>query len=439
MAVQELRRIVLDHPEAQARLFRTRRDTEFVPAVIEVAHGFGLEISPDEVVAAMRQALRANETRWVPGQGTERTREAACSGALPSPPASSLNGWTPISVRWHRGDPVVHWCFTEGIDFTDPVFDQTVARCLSDPYRLLFWQQRSLDDLVSWAASHPGLEPAGFIFHASRCGSTLAAQMFAGLASALVLSEPAPLDEVLRWRQHQPDLDDRPGPEDDEVAGWLRAVVSGLGQPRRPTQKRLVIKLDAWAVFWWPLVHRAFPAAPCIFLYREPSEIVASHLTRRGSHMVPGFLPPELLIDGVIRGQGGSASLKAEMAEQPPARYCAVVVAALFRAALVAARRGRMHLCHYREFPGLVPDRLAPLFGVDPGAEGPARFDEATSRDSGTPSLPFTGRRGPTNRVTPSVEVAVEEVAGPAYSWLEAWRAAQPEGRFLAVPVPPRP
>ena len=144
--------------------------------------------------------------------------------------------------------------------------------------------------------------------------------MFAGLASTLVLSEPAPLDEVLRWRQHQPDLEDEPDPEDEpdledeEVAGWFRGVVSGLAQPRRPTQKRLVIKLDAWAVFWWPLVHRAFPATPCIFLYREPSEIVASHLARRGSHMVPGFLPPELLVEGAIAGPGSGASLEAEMA-----------------------------------------------------------------------------------------------------------------------------
>ena len=98
-----------------------------------------------------------------------------------------------------------------------------------------------------------------------------------------------------------------------------------------------------------------------------------------------------------------------------------------------------MHLCHYRELPGLVPERLAPLFGVDPGPEGPARFAEAASRDSGNPLLPFT--RGPnrSQSATPSVEAAVEEIAGPAYASLETRRAAQPEGRFLAAPVLPQP
>jgi hypothetical protein len=455
-AVEQLRRVVLDHPAAWARLFRSGEPTEFVPCVLDVAHSFGLELSADEVVAAMRQALRANETRWTPGQGgqdkyghidgghTGRTSEDRGSSALPYSPANSLKGWTPITVRWQGGEPVVHWCFTEGIDFTDPFFDQTVRRCLSDPYRLLFWQQRSLAELVAWAASHPGLEPAGLIFHASRCGSTLVAQMFAGLASTLVLSEPAPLEEVLRWRPYQLDLEDGPDLEDEEVAGWLRAVVSGLGQARRPTQKRLIIKLDAWAVFWWPLVHRAFPATPCIFLYREPSQIVASHLARRGSHMVPGFLPPELLVEGEFQGRGRGAGLEEEMARQPPERYCATVLAALFRAALAVAWRGQMLLCHYRELPGLVPERLAPLFGVDPGPEGLARFAEAASRDSGNPLLPFTRGRNPSPSVTPSVEAAVEEIAGPAYASLEAWRTSgsrtgQPEDRFLAVPVLPRP
>jgi hypothetical protein len=480
-AVEQFRRLVLDHPAARARLFRSGEPTEFVPSVLDVAHGFGLELSADDVVTAMHQALRANETRWTPGQGGQdkyghigqrhidrghidgghvdgghvdgghvdgghagRPSEDAGPGPLPRSPANSLKGWTPITVRWHGGQPVVHWCFTEGVDFTDPFFDQTIRRCLSDPYRLLFWQPRSLSELVAWAPSHPGLEPAGFIFHASRCGSTLVAQMFAGLASTLVLSEPAPLDQVLRWRRQQPDLGDEPDLEEDEVAGWLRAVVSGLGQPRRPTQKQLIIKLDAWAVFWWPLVRRAFPATPSIFLYREPSEIVASHLARRGSHMVPGFLPPELLVEGEFHNLGHSDGLDEEMARQPPERYCATVLAALFRAALAVARRGQMHLCHYRELPGLVPERLVPLFGVDPGPEGPARFAEAASRDSGNPLLPFTRGRSPSESVTPSVQAAVEEIAGPAYASLETWRTGgsrtgQPGDRFLAVPVLPRP
>ena len=38
-----------------------------------------------------------------------------------------LAGWTPIQVGCRDGRPVVSWCFTEGIEFTDPFFHQTVA------------------------------------------------------------------------------------------------------------------------------------------------------------------------------------------------------------------------------------------------------------------------------------------------------------------------
>ena len=426
----------------------TSEATEFVPEVLEIAHGFGLEVSADEVMAAMRQARRANETRWTPGPtgqdkwGHSDRAPTECTPKDAGPagrshwransPHGSLQGWTPTTVRWHDGKPFVHWCFTEGIDFTDPFFDDTVSRCLSDPYRLLFWQQRSLDDLVAWAVSHPGLEPAGLIFHASRCGSTLVAQMFAGLPSTLVLSEPAPLDEVLRSRQHEPGLDD------ETVAERLRAVVSGLGQPRRSADERLVIKLDAWAILWWPVIRLAFPATPCVFLYREPTEIVASHLARRGSHMVPGFLAPELLIDRTLEDgascalqDGASRALQdgvaiarlQEVVEQPPERYCAMVLGALLRAALCVARQGQVHLCHYRELPGLVPERLAPLFSVGPRPGGPARFAEAAARDSRNPWLPFASARNPRPPVAPSVEAAVEEFAGAAYASLEAERA----------------
>ena len=80
-------------------------------------------------------------------------------------PAHSLQGWTPIAVKWVDRRPLIRWCFTEGIEFTDPFFDQTIDRCLLDPFRLLFWRESDIGSLGELAGASPGLEPAGFIFH----------------------------------------------------------------------------------------------------------------------------------------------------------------------------------------------------------------------------------------------------------------------------------
>ena len=39
----------------------------------------------------------------------------------------------------------------------------------------------------------------------------------------------------------------------------------------------------------------AFPDTPCVFLYRDPVEVIVSHLGHRGDHMVPGTLPEDII------------------------------------------------------------------------------------------------------------------------------------------------
>ncbi len=408
-AIDHLKDLVLDDAELRARLLATADTQVFASQLLEVAGRHGLEISAQELDEAILGARR-------------RYREHGASGEVqlsPLPPstaiARSLYGWAPVAVTSGTRAQFVRWCFTEGIDFTDPFFSQTIERCLYSPLRLLLGRETTVDELAAWAASNPGLEPAGLVFHASRCGSTLVAQLFASLASTLVLSEPEPLDQVLRSAEQQ-------GLEEDEVVRRLRWLVSAMAQPRRPQQERLIIKLDAWAVLWWGLLRRAFPRAPCVFLYREPEEIVASHLARPGYHMVPGSLPREKLF-GEPHPRNGSND--GAFTSVQPEVYCATVVAALFEAALDAARLGEMSLCHYRELPGLVPTRLAPLFRVGPGPNGPETFAEVAARDAKNPWLPFSSSTRPLMCVPPAVEAAVNSSAGSVYERLESLRTAR--------------
>ncbi len=254
----------------------------------------------------------------------------------------SLAGWSPTDVEWPDGQPVVRWCFTEGVEFTDPFFEQTIDRCHDDPFRLLFWRQTTGDAMAEWAHRSPGLALSGVIFHLSRCGSTLVTQMLGGLRGPSVMSEPPAVDHVLRAQSQCPRL------SNDDVARWLRTVVSVLGQPRRRGQTGLVLKLDAWAIRQWPLIRLAFPDTPFIFSHRDPVEVVVSHLGHRGYHMIPGTLPEEII--GISTDEAQRLT---------PARFLATVLRRLCEAALDGAQLGQLRLVNYDSLPHLTPDVIA--------------------------------------------------------------------------------
>jgi hypothetical protein len=315
-----------------------------------------------------------------------------------------------VAVDYDDGRPVVRWCFTEGVEFTDSFFDQTIDRCRLDLFRLLFWRQTDIDVLGEFAAVTPGLEPSGLIFHLSRCGSTLVTQMLAGLDEALVMSEPPVIDRILRSRTDCPQI------SEDDIVRWVRWMASALGQPRHPGQTRFVVKLDAWAVLQWPLIRRAFPHAPCLFLYRDPLEVMVSHLGprgHRGYHMIPGTLRADLVGFSLPEAQS-----------MTPERFCATILGRLGEAALDAAHQGQMTLVHYDSLPASVPETIGPLFGLDAAScEGMADAD-IVRRNAKNRSIPFVVDGDDKRRqATPAVRAAVEAEVRPVYDALETLRS----------------
>jgi hypothetical protein len=318
----------------------------------------------------------------------------------------SLTGWTPIALDWDGTRPVIRWCFTDGVEFIDPLFDQTIDRCLRDPFRLLFWRETGIDALAELAALSPGPEPAGLIFHMSRCGSTLLAQMFAGLSATLVISEAGPIDAVLR---------PRPGRSDEDAVEWLRWMVSALGRRSGAEQRRLVVKLDAWAILQLPLIRRAFPETPCVFVYRDPVEVLVSHLGRRGYHAIPGTLPPDWF--GLTLREARSLT---------PERYIAAVLAGLCRPAIAAARDRKLTLVQYEQLAESAATTVAPLFGVDVGRRERAVLAAVAERDAKNPVIPFVADAvDKQRRATAEARAAVAASFGQLYGALENLRRGQ--------------
>jgi hypothetical protein len=147
-------------------------------------------------------------------------------------------GWTPARVVWDGSGPEIEWCYTAGEPFTDPFFEQTLGRCVRRPFSLLF---RPRTPIAMLAELQPGLQPSGFIFHASRCGSTAVAQVLAASARNLVLSEPSPVDAVLRL----------PASEIDRIE-WLRRGSSFIATRSRSSFRNSSTVVRTWLRVGYP-------------------------------------------------------------------------------------------------------------------------------------------------------------------------------------------
>lgn len=248
----------------------------------------GREQGYNFTAGAIKSALQISRRAWF-----ERSIPHVDSPTLPFWQAQNwvdfdtLTGWVPIRVYWQQDHPWVDWCYLGDLRFTDSYFDQTISHRLTHPFYLLFRRQTTLEALTEWQVRQPGLPPTGFIFHTSRCGSTLIARLLASLPQNLVISEAGPIDTVLRANFYRPTI------TTDERLVWLRGLISALGQPRAGEQ-HFFIKFDSWSIFDLPLIRQAYPEVPWIFVYRHPVEVIVSQMRSRGMQMVPGQLDPAL-------------------------------------------------------------------------------------------------------------------------------------------------
>ena len=96
---------------------------------------------------------------------------------------------TPVRLEWRGGQPVLLCCDFGDAAFTEPLFAQS---CLKLQPRALV--EVGLEELRD--SGEPGMQPSGFIFHLSRCGSTLVSRLLSTSERILVLAEPAPMCTV---------------------------------------------------------------------------------------------------------------------------------------------------------------------------------------------------------------------------------------------------
>ncbi len=275
----QFRQLVLQDPVLQQRLQNTADREQFRALVLQLAHERGYDVA----LADMDHALRLPKHARFPQPGP------------PMEPAQ-LSSWVPIEVYWHHTQLMVDWCYMGNRRFTEPFFEQTINALLRHPFNLLFRHQTPIDGLAELQAVQPGVPPAGFIFHMSRCGSTLIAQLLAALPQCIVLSEAGPIDTVVRAHHHHP------GISDDQRCVWLRSLLGALAQRRHEQEQHFVIKFDSWNIMDLPIIRRAFPTVPWVFVYRvrwkcwcrTAASAAAKWYRGSSTHACSALIPPQL-------------------------------------------------------------------------------------------------------------------------------------------------
>lgn len=299
-------------------------------------------------------------------------------------------GWLPYQLSTDSdGSLAVDWADFSGLALDGRFFASVTRQALARPLNRLLRCRTGLDDFLR--GPQEGLRaPDGFIFHMSRCGSTLTARLLAALPDTDLISEAEPLDAMVHLAR------DAKAP-DEWRALALRTMVAALG--RRPSG-RWFVKLNASHALALPLFRLAFPETPWLFLYRDPAQILASQMAERGAELTPEIVPS--LLYGIPDG----TALPGEV-------YCARVLAALAEAALAAD--GGLMVDH-----AALPHALSailPHFGIEPDHAKSRPLREVAGRDAKRPDAAY---RPGGAAVTPAIRAAADAWLAPLHARLLA-------------------
>jgi hypothetical protein len=370
--------------------------TDLLPAFKE------LLVSPPKLElcarAASMQELFDLLRRWW-GERTERELLAgleACNRQVLDFDAMALAGrWLPYACHPRTG--AVSWCLPRGRANT-PFFDQYVEHCRGMTANQLLRPKTALArfPVVHDAASLEA--PAGFIFHVSRCGSTLVSGCLSEIERIAVLSESPLLTEVL--------LD--PGLSAQRRRELLPALLEL--QRRGLSAASAVVKWNAWDLMYWPLIRALYPKVPVLLLFRDPVEVLASHRIQAGRHMSgdPSLAAVHPVFAGMTAGE-----------DVPGFRIR--VLHALYEAAAAVCNDPGVMAVDYAQLDPATIRAVSRHFGIVPRADEYARMQQRMQFHSKEPRREFRPDGPEKQRGVGSIERArIERTLGPLYRGLLA-------------------
>jgi len=187
-----------------------------------------------------------------------------------------LDGWLPFHLNLTPGKLEVSWLSPGDTAIVEPFFYQSVEKIKrANEHAVQVYSDISV--LTNLASLEPVTEPSGFIFHMSRCGSTLVSNALRSVQGSLCISEAQPVTVLMTPYSH----DYWPFEEGNWEAkrdDLIRGVMAAFGRVKNT--KYLFVKFRSWNTLFVRTVRSIWPFVPCLFLYRDPVEVMVSNLLK---------------------------------------------------------------------------------------------------------------------------------------------------------------
>ncbi len=270
-------------------------------------------------------------------------------------PGLEWRGWVPYRVRFKDGSATTSWAYLGAERLVDPFLHHTVARLEGRegwPERRRTLTPVALDAAaaaIAAADTLPRLEPAVFVLHCSRCGSTLLCNALRAVGTTSVVAEPGAVNDLLL---HLSGTDTSSGTR-AEAESLLQPLCMALVHQRCGDEQRVVMKLSSWNVLALrSQFRRLWPNIPWIFVFRDPVEVSVSQLRDPSGWMSLRTSNPSAAarMFGVQEG---------DLADMSPERWCALVLAKFYEAAAVAAEEDPRRCLLLGAWPSLAQSAAA--------------------------------------------------------------------------------
>ncbi|HJP94415.1 MAG TPA: hypothetical protein VJ875_20815 [Pyrinomonadaceae bacterium] len=263
-------------------------------------------------------------------------------------------GWLPVDAVVVEGRPGLWWMDMSGVSLAEPFFQQTVDRAKAENNRGELFTE--FDVLLQLEKLLDSVSPTGFIFHSSRCGSTLLANACRAIDGSIVLSEANGIDKlVARFVTDAPEG----SVKESLYSVFLRGVVHALGQRRIGNERHLFVKFAACSFAQIHRIRRIWPHVPCVFLYRDPIETIVSNLVE----VPPWLIDKDRRILASIIGATPAAVAGMQLEE-----LCARTIGGLYSLAQRVAN-DKCLLLNYNQLSLPIISNVLSFFNVNPSAE----------------------------------------------------------------------
>jgi len=198
------------------------------------------------------------------------------------------------------------------------------------------------------------LWPTGFIFHASRCGSTALVRSLARSRAHIVFGEAEAHNRI--WPLLL-DLSTSAPSISAAARERYRRLILAMGRRRQSGSRAHIVKFTSFNILLLRIIREVFPDVPALFLYRDPTAIIAS-LRKRPPAWAFNRTSP---FAAFVAGSAGAGS-------PDDAAYYDKVVARFFESALLA-REDRFKYLEYGDLTAEHLPAVLEVLGVRAGSD----------------------------------------------------------------------